>query len=167
VARDLTDALVTLGRPREPRDETRHQAALNLARAARGHPELDGRDEAETQLNEVEALSTVLGALGYRTQEQVVQDAVRREQVNALRRRQRQAVTAEPVAVSEERLSCARRRALQPSCGDDRGSERGYRRHLSAYSTPCGACLSWRTGQLDERWRRLGVNPESEVVLPT
>lgn len=144
------------------RDQRRH-VALVVASLVLDNPELAGRDAAETELNECEVLSDVLGALGYQTKSQVTWDDVRREQVTTLRRRQHK-----ETAVTQAPVEFARRRGeSRVTCGDDQGTERGYRRHLAAYAVPCGDCLRWRTDQLTERWLALGVNPESEVVIPT
>lgn len=137
----------------------RRQAALNLAGAALEHPEL--RYESE----QLEALSEVLSALGFKTRETELFTLLRQRELEQRFRDQDSRVAGE---ARRKLLPTVNRHATVARCDAAvRGTERGYRRHLTAYQTPCPECTAWRVRQLDKRWEALGVNPNSEVVLPS
>lgn len=52
------------------------------------------------------------------------------------------------------------------ACRTERGTVRGYHRHLAAYERPCDECHAARQAQLAERWDALGLNNASYVRLP-
>lgn len=167
MATDFGDSsLITLaGLERARVDAARlREVGLKLTSVAMDHPELTGDPQLLTELGEV------LEVLGFRTRERVRREASARLERAASRRGAAGAGAEFNLSRSEieqaDRLPRAHRVAPEPTCGGAPGTERGYRRHLTTYQTPCGACLSWRTDQLRRRWRRLGVDPESEVVLP-
>jgi hypothetical protein len=164
VTRDIGDRVLLGTRTAAEANSTnRRAAALNVACDVRGRVELAGRDAVETQLNEMEVLEELLAALGFKTRGLAAIEAERLRVEDERHRRQRRPL--ERTARASTREVVAARTAVS-LCGDRPGTERGYRRHLAAYQTPCGECLRWRTDQLNARWTRLGVDPTSEVVIP-
>lgn len=137
-------------------------AALTLAGLVLDLPE----DERESTLTEV------LQILGYRTRTPVASGLdFRTDSLGRIDRHHRAAlkpreavrkarryekgetdVTAAPV-----RGYNVRRHGLEPVCGADRGTLRGYNRHITAYNTACSECLAAHQRELDDRWARLGI----------
>lgn len=52
------------------------------------------------------------------------------------------------------------------ACRGERGTPRGYRRHLATYERPCEDCQAARRAELDARWSALGLTDASYVRLP-
>lgn len=52
------------------------------------------------------------------------------------------------------------------ACRNERGTMRGYHRHLAAYERPCDDCQAAHRADLDARWSALGLTDASYVRLP-
>ena len=139
------------------------QAALFMASATLEAPDL------VDELNQVEDLAVVLAMLGYRVKQQFggadfytdaygrVDRHHRAAKKRAPRRYEKGETETTAVPVQTPIRGQVRRHSLLPVCGPDRGTLRGYNRHITAYNTPCSDCAAARTAQLNERWERLGL----------
>lgn len=141
------------------------RAALLMATVTMEDPDLT--DEPA----QIDDLSLVLEVLGYRTKFSFGGPNFRTDALGRIDRHHRAAlkpceakrkarryeageteVTATPTRSHEPR-----RHGLERICGVDRGTLRGYNRHINAYNTPCTDCLGARLRQLADRWERLGL----------
>lgn len=148
--------------------EELRQAALFMATLVMEDPDLD--DER----SQIEDLSLVLEVLGYRTKfpfgsvdfrtdaygrvDRHHRANVKPREATRKKRRYEQGETeTTAVPVQTPIRGQVRRHSLLPVCGSDRGTMRGYTRHITAYNTPCSDCAAARARQLEERWERLGL----------
>ena len=142
----------------------------------------DPDGDEESQAAQVEDLSVVLAVLGYRVKMNFNNPDYRTDSLGRIDRHHRAAVqkresvrkarryekgetevTETPTASTRAGV---RRHGLEPVCGSDRGTLRGYNRHITAYNTACPDCVSARQAELDERWTKLGIKlyDRGEVV---
>lgn len=142
--------------------EDLRRAALFMAGVALSDPDLT--DER----SQIQELSVVLDALGYRVKAPVsavehyvdAYGRVNRGHVpkrEAKRKKRRYEKGETEVTVVPIKGYSVRRHGLEPVCGADRGTLRGYNRHITAYNTACNDCLRARQAAQDERWESLGI----------
>lgn len=118
-----------------------------------------------------QALSGVLQSLGYRVRNPApkvhvyVSPAgfIDRSTTAKTRRTPRRYEQADSEASTTPLRSTAEKRLGEHSCGPDRGTVRGYNRHISSYHRPCPDCARARQDQLNARWDSLGIKPEARA----
>lgn len=128
--------------------EKRRNAALYMESIALDLPEEERED----------ALSEVLEALGYK----VKKPAERTEHyVDVYGRLDRSYMTRKNVRTTKSASAPVETQVVSAPktrvCGPDRGTIKGYRRHISAYNTACPECAAARQLELNERWDQLGI----------
>lgn len=138
------------------------RAALLMATVALEDPDLTDENA------QFQDLSFVLDALGYRVKAPVgavehyvdAYGRVNRGHVlkrEAKRKKRRYEKGETEVTATPIQGYNVRRHGLEPVCGADRGTLRGYNRHITAYNTACNDCVHAHQAALDERWERLGI----------
>ena len=144
-------------------EEDLRRAALYVARWAL---EVESSEDAQEKV-----LTEVLQIMGYRTKTPVTEADFRTDAYGRLDRHHRANVKPREAKRKARRYEkgetevttvpvrgyTTRRHGVGPACGDDRGTLRGYNRHISAYNTACPDCLRARQAALDERWEKLGI----------